>query len=287
MVALHRRGGVRSLLSIVLACGLALACGSCARGAPGDASDEDYAQEAGSGSDACAIDGASSPLADPSLAEGGDPAVVPALLYDDAGNVVVVAAGDDAGDNASSGTAGDGTAGSGASVGDLAITEVMLSPSGPEPQSEWFEVYNLTGAPLILSGITIEDGYGDTHVIASSPSVVLAPYAYGLLVRDRAGATQSLLPVAAIAYAYGTGVASDEGIELDVADFGELSLWNGATLLVDVPYGQWTAPYSGQSIELGTPQSAADDPSQWCFAESPWTTGSDDGTPGAPTDCVP
>jgi Lamin Tail Domain len=284
MVALHRRAGVRALLSVVLACGLA--CGSCARGAPGDASDEDDAPESGSPSADCAIDGAGSPVADPSSVEGGGGAVAPALLYDDAGNVVV-AAGDDTGDDASSGTAGDGTAGAGPSVGDLAITEVMLSPSGPEPQSEWFEVYNLTGGPLVLSGITIEDGYGDTHVIASSPSVVLAPYAYALLVRDRAGATQSLVPASAIAYAYGTGVASDEGIELDAADLGELSLWNGDTLLVDVPYGMWTASSLGQSIELGTPQSTADDPHQWCFAESPWANGSDDGTPGARTDCVP
>lgn len=284
MLTLQRRAGVRALLSIAVACGLALVCGSCARAAPGDASDEDDAVD-GSSSDVCALDGASAPV--PASGEGGDPSVVPAFVYDDAGNVVVVAAGDDAGDDASSGPAGDGTAGSGPSVGDLAITEVMLSPSGPEPQSEWFEVYNLTGAPLVLSGVTIEDGYGDTQLIASSPSVVLAPYAYGLLVRDRAGATQSLLPVSAIAYAYGTGLAPDEGIELDAADFGELSLWNGDTLLVDVPYGQWTPPYQGQSLELGNPQSAADDPSQWCFAESPWANGSDDGTPGARTDCVP
>jgi hypothetical protein len=282
MVALHRRAGVRTLLSVVLACGLALGGSACARGAPGDAADEDDVPEAGSSSDVCAIDGTSSPVADSSLPEEDDSAVAPALLYDDAGNVVVVAAGD----GASPGTAGD-DAESGPSVGDLAITEVMLSPSGPEPQSEWFEVYNLTSGPLVLSGITIEDGYGDTHVIASSPSVVLAPYAYGLLVRDRAGATQSLLPTSAIAYAYGTGVDPDEGIELDAADFGELSLWNGDTLLVDVPYGLWTPPYPGQSLELGNPQSAADDPSKWCFAESPWANGSDDGTPGARTDCVP
>jgi hypothetical protein len=285
MLALHRRAGVRALLPIAVACGLALVCGSCARAAPGDASDEDDAVD-GSSSDVCAVDGASAPVPAPS-GEEGDPLGAPAFVYDDAGNVVVVAAGDDGGDDASSSPAGDGTAGSGASVGDLAITEVMVSPSGPEPQSEWFEVYNLTGAPLVLSGITIEDGYGDTELIASSPSVVLAPYAYGLLVRDRAGATQSLLPVSAIAYAYGTGVAPDEGIELDAADFGELSLWNGDTLLVDVPYGQWNASSLGQSIELATPQSAADDPSQWCFAESPWANGSDDGTPGSRTDCVP
>jgi hypothetical protein len=145
-------------------------------------------------------------------------------------------------------------------AGEVAITEVML---------------------------TIQDGYGDTAVVASGAAVVLPGATYGLFVRDQATAVQTLVPAAAIVYAYGAGVASSAGIELDEGSAGDLSLWRGDTLLVDVPYGMWDASWLGQSIELATPQSDATDPARWCVAQSPWASGSDDGTPGAPTDCSP
>jgi hypothetical protein len=170
-------------------------------------------------------------------------------------------------------------------LGDLAITEVMLSPSGPEPASEWFEIYNLAWSSRLLNGLTIQDGYGDTAVVPSAPAVVLPAATYGLLVRDQAAAVQTLLPSAAIVYAYGTGVASTSGIELDEGSAGDLSLWSGDVLLADVPYGMWDASWVGQSIELKTLQSDPTDPMQWCIAQSPWVSGSDDGTPGAPNDC--
>ncbi len=170
-------------------------------------------------------------------------------------------------------------------VGDLLVTEVMFEPSGTEPDSEWFEIYNLASSPRLLSGLTIEDGYQDTHVIASSPPVVVPAQAYVLLVRDMAAATAALVPAAAIVYEYGTGLSQDEGIELDDGATSDLSLWNGSTLLVDVPYGSWDAAYPGQSIELAASGSSPTDPASWCLAENPWANGSDDGTPGAPSDC--
>ncbi len=171
--------------------------------------------------------------------------------------------------------------------GDLAITEVMISPSGPEPDSEWFEVYNGASSARLLSGLTIEDGYGDTHVIASVPPVIIPSGASVVLVRDAAAAAQTLLPASSIVYAYGSGLAWYEGIELDAGDAGDLSLWQGETLLADVPYGMWDAAWIGQSIELASPTLDASDPGSWCHAESPWTAGSDDGTPGAASNCGP
>jgi hypothetical protein len=230
------------------------------------------------------VDAATAPSADLSAVDDGGSLAVPAFAYDDAGNLVEVAPGDDGGDDASP---IEGASTLTPVPGDIAITEIMLSPSGPEPQSEWFEVYNRTASPKLLSGLTIQDGYFDEQVIASSPAVVVAPYAYGLLVRDRAGASQALLPAPAILYAYGAGVAPDAGIELDAGDFGELSLWSGSTLLADVPYGEWAASFTGQSIELASPELSESDPNQWCVADTPWATGSDDGTPGAASDCEP
>jgi hypothetical protein len=130
----------------------------------------------------------------------------------------------------------------------------------------------------------IEDGF-DTAVIGDSPAVVAPPLTYVVLARDRQAAIDSLVPPSSIVYAYGTGVADDEGIELDAEEYGDLSLWSGSTMLCDVPYGEWDATFTGQSLELADPGTAEDDPSDFCIAETPWAAGSDDGTPGAPSDC--
>jgi hypothetical protein len=230
------------------------------------------------------LTGIASPSAAP--AEAGDDAGVYVLSQDDA---------DVGADDASEGDADDAEDALAPvdpgvplpSPGEVAVTEVMPSPSGPEPDSEWFEIYNLASSPRLLSGLTIEDGYGDTHVIESAPPVVIESGAYGLFVRDQAAATQALVPASAILYSYGAGLTSDEGIELDEGTAGDLSIWRDDTLLVDVPYGMWDATWPGQSIELAAPQSDATDPAQWCVAQSPWASGSDDGTPGTATDCVP
>jgi hypothetical protein len=216
-----------------------------------------------------------------------DPAPTLLLLGDDADGSAADASGPSGaapGDGDTDGSAGDSPA-EAPSPGDLAITEVMLSPSEPKPYSEWFEIFNLASTPRSLNGLTIEDGYGDTALIASDSTLALAPGAYGLLVRDAQAAAAIALPASAIVYAYGEGLSRDEGIELDTGDFGDLSLWNGSTLLVDVPYGDWEASFVGQSLELASPGASEGDPNSWCIAETPWAAGSDDGTPGAPSDC--
>jgi Lamin Tail Domain len=209
----------------------------------------------------------------------------PGSADDDAGDVPFVVLADDGGDGDDGGE--PAAFASPAGPGDLAITEIMLAPSGPEPGAEWFEIYNRAGDAKFLSGLTIEDGYQDAHVIASSPAVAVGAHAYVVLVRDLTTAEDTAVPSASIVYAYGGGLPSNEGIELDAFDLGDLSLWNADTLLVDVPYGMWNAASVGQSIELDAPESSETDPNHWCFAETPWALGSDDGTPGAPSDCLP
>jgi hypothetical protein len=171
------------------------------------------------------------------------------------------------------------------SAGDLLITEVMFYPWGPEPQSEWFEVYNRTGSPLLLSGLTIRDGYPRAHLIASNPAVVAPPAGYVVLVRDRLAATSNLLPPAAVIYEYGAGLPADQGIQLQNDASGDVSLWSGTTLLVDVPYGPWGMASVGQSIELASLQSAPNAAQAWCLGQYPWAAGADYGTPGAASDC--
>jgi hypothetical protein len=231
------------------------------------------------------------PTASSSASEQEDALAVVTATADDSAEVhaEVAAGGDstdsDGGDELTDPSTDDGPEMIAPAPGDLAITEVMLSPSGLEPASEWFEIYNLASSPRLLNGLTIQDGYGDTAVVPSAPAVALPAATYGLFVSDEATAVQTLLPPGAIVYAYGTGVSLSAGIELDEGSAGDLSLWSGATLLVDVPYGMWDAAWVGQSIELASPQSDATDPTQWCIAQSPWASGSDDGTPGASNDC--
>jgi hypothetical protein len=233
--------------------------------------------------------------ADASLDQSYDPAAPSSC---DASLEDALADADDAApadaDDASVGDADDGGAGGddggGAavtpSVGELIITEIMFDPSGSVPEAQWFEVYNLTAAPELLSGLTIQDGWGDAQMIASAPPVIVPPFAYVLLVRDAATAVSSAVPSVSIVYEYGTGLSSDQGIELAWDSTGDLSLWNGAVELVDVPYGPWNVAFLGQSIELGPLQAAgADQAANWCVAQSPWSSGSDDGTPGLPNDC--
>jgi hypothetical protein len=170
--------------------------------------------------------------------------------------------------------------------GDLLITEVMFDPLGPTPQAEWFEVYNATDSPISLSGLTIQDGYEDSHVIAGSPSVMLAANAYGVLVRDRITAFLVGIPTPSVVYEYGTGLADDQGIELDDGPLAAVSLWNGGVELARVPYGPWDVGSIGQTIELdGLAFDGSDGADRWCLGQNPWTEYSDWGTPGAPSDC--
>ena len=221
----------------------------------------------------------------PDAADAGDDAegAADAAMVDASGDDG--ASGDDAaGDD---GSVSDETGGvAPAAAGDLLITEVMFYPSGPEPQSEWFEVYNLADGPRLLSGLTIQDGYPRTHVIASDPPVVAPSHAYVVLVRNQVAALDELVPPASIVYEYGAGLPSGQGIELENGSTGDVSLWSGGTLVADVPYGPWGMASVGQSIELGSLVLAGSDQAgAWCLAQYAWASGSDDGTPGVANDC--
>ncbi len=192
-------------------------------------------------------------------------------------------AGADDGDDAADAAA---PAASISSLGDLIITEVMFDPSGPEPQAEWFEVYNLSTSPKLLSGLTVRDGYPHTHVIASNPPVIAPPGSYVVLVRDRAMAEADFLPSSSVVYEYGAGLLDNEGILLENGAAGSVSLWNDAMELVTVPYGSWQMASVGQSIEIEALQlPAAGSASMWCLAQHTWASGADYGTPGAANDC--
>jgi hypothetical protein len=302
---MHRSRQARSALrALVVASVVAVAAGACASAGEGSGASPFTSTEPpgaipDTSGDAATTDAASRPAQSSTAMPDGCPDVSEAGraatgTYDavEAASQEDAAAEDASGEDASDDQDGDDGSASTTPVlpplpmpGDLIITEIMSQPSGPEPESEWFELYNQTASPVLLSGLTIEDGYLDTQVIASNPVVVAQPGEYLLLVRSLSGAQAAQLPAAAIVYAYGTGVPDDEGIELDAGPFGELTLLNGPTVLADVPYGQWGVSASGQSLELGASATTQSDPSGWCIAQNPWAPGSDYGTPGAASDC--
>jgi len=260
---------VVSALSLLLGC----ARGS---GVPTGFAAEDPSS-APSDDDASALSPAATAVAD--ATDGGS--------YGPAGTDSCAASSDDAASDGGAADADDSGFVATPSVGDLVITEIMFDPSGPVPQAQWFEIYNLAPVPELLSGLTIVDGWGDAQVIASGVPVIVPPSTYVVLARDLATATSSGIPGGAIVYEYGAGLPFDQGITLAPDDTGDLSLWSGGVELVDVPYGPWGMAFYGQSIELGILQYLdADQPDNWCVAQLPWAPGSDDGTPGLASDCL-
>jgi hypothetical protein len=196
------------------------------------------------------------------------------------------AATEDGGSGAKPAFAGD-DAGSGLpkpAAGEVLITEITYSTFTPEPASEWIEIYSKASSARSLSGLTLKDGGGRTHVIAAG--LAIAPGAYVILARDKTAAISAKVPAAAIVYEYGTGLPDNAGIVLANGSTGGISLLDGTTTLVSVPYGPWFSQSGGSSLELkGLDASQESTSAGWCIALKTWTTGSEKGTPGAANDC--
>jgi hypothetical protein len=169
-------------------------------------------------------------------------------------------------------------------AGEVLITEIMYSTFTPEPASEWLELYSTAASPRSLSGLTLKDGGGRTHVIGAG--VIIAPGAYVILSRNKAAAVSAKVPAGAIVYEYGTGLPDNAGIVLANAATGGISLLDGATSLVSVPYGPWFSQSGGSSIQLKSLGAASESTSAgWCLSLNAWTTGSEKGTPSGAADC--
>lgn len=169
-----------------------------------------------------------------------------------------------------------------AAPGDVAITEVLFDPNGTEPENEWIEIGSRASAPRTLRGLTLQDGAGRTHVVASD--VVVAPGKYVVLARSRASATAQGITPADVGYEYGAGASSSQGIILANGSTGSIALLAGATVLARVPYGSFGLAASGASIELRAAaapgsQAAAD----YCVSTAAF--GGQLATPGRASSC--
>jgi hypothetical protein len=62
----------------------------------------------------------------------------------------------------------------------IVLSEVLANPVGPEPASEWVELYNAGPEPVELGGMRLQDSAGSVEL----PEADLPPGAYALLVRE-------------------------------------------------------------------------------------------------------
>ena len=170
-------------------------------------------------------------------------------------------------------TSDDGGTG-GPAVGDLVITEVMQNPSAvSDSAGEWFEIKNVSAAPIDLDGWTISDDGTNTHVIAST--VVVPAGDYVVLGRNAdSGANGGVT----VNYEYSSYVLANGDDEViltspDAVEFDRIEYDGGAT---------WPDP-TGASMNLDPPfvdVTSNDDGANWCEATATYGAG-DRGTPGA------
>lgn len=168
-------------------------------------------------------------------------------------------------------------------AGEVLITEVMYTTTGPEPASEWFELHSLATEERTLAGLILKDGSNRTHVIVGP--LTIAANGWVIFARNKAMSVTNKVPAGAIVYEYGKGIADNAGILLANGATGGLSLLSGATVIAAAPYGGWFTG-SGGSVQLkvlNPAQTGAK--ASWCFSATAWTSGSEKGTPGNASDC--
>jgi hypothetical protein len=229
----------------------------------------------------------------PGLDAGGNPTPAPGQTGPGGAAGAGSNGADDGGPNPTPAFAGDGGGVDAApalpkpAAGELLVTEIMYSTFTPEPASEWIELYSKATSVRSLTGLTLKDGGGRTHVIAGPPGgLTIAPATYVVLARNKTAAIAAKVPASAIVYEYGSGLPDNAGIVLANGATGGISLLDGTTTLVSVPYGPWFSQSGGSSIQRKALDAALESASAgWCLSLNTWTTGSEKGTPGSASDC--
>jgi hypothetical protein len=151
------------------------------------------------------------------------------------------------------------------------IQEVMASPvSVPDPQGEWFEIYNADSLAVDIEGWTIESG-DSSHVINSGGPLVIQPNDIVVLARDAAALALEGFDVF---YEYGSDITLGLGVD-------DIKLRNGGALEDSVAWdtGSGWPGEAGASIQwLGEGDNSA--PGGWQAGGGPTFGSGDGGTPG-------
>jgi hypothetical protein len=150
------------------------------------------------------------------------------------------------------------------------LNEALADALGPEPQSEWVELFNDGTLAVDLARYSLQDGGGRTPL----PHAVLAPKSYALLVREDYAPSGSDEPPAANAQLVRVPTLGKSGL----SNSGErLALVDGAGQELSVLPALSGKP--GQSLARRAPTSPDDDPSSFSFGTP--TPGAPNGAPSA------
>lgn len=156
-------------------------------------------------------------------------------------------------------------------VGSIIITEIMRNPNAAgDPEGEYFEVYNTTGAAIDMAGWTISDAGADSHAIAAS----LVVPAGGYVVIGNVATT-----IPSLDYSYGTDMNLANGED-------EIILTCSGNIIDQVYYGGTFPNTAGAAMELSSSHLDSvsnDDGANWGEATTDIGNG-DLGTPGAAND---
>lgn len=160
--------------------------------------------------------------------------------------------------------------------GDLVISEVFAKPAATG--AEWFEIYNASGRPLSLEGVTLVNSRADgssakAHIMTA---VEIAPDQYFALgnVTELPGYLQ---------YAYGADLGS-----LFATGTGKLALKCGDDEIDSALYDSVKAGHSRELSDSQPPDASFnDDAANWCEENNTEFSTGDYGTPGGENDCTP
>lgn len=162
--------------------------------------------------------------------------------------------------------------------GDLVITEVFAKPAASG--AEWFEIYNASGAPMSLEGLTLVNSRADgsqakAHVMTA---ITIAPEQYF--------AVGNTLPADVPTY-LGYGYGDDLGSLYDTGT-GKLTLKCGDDEIDSALYDSVKPGHSRELADSQPPDASFnDDAIHWCEETETEFDAGDYGTPGGENDCTP
>ncbi len=162
--------------------------------------------------------------------------------------------------------------------GELVITEIMPNVEGTDTDLEWFEIYNPTGAPIDLDGLTIRDDDLDSFDIVGSYIVPAGSY---FVIGESEIAVPGNVDLIWNDF--------DDGFSLGNTTDEIILEWRGAEIDRIEYNGGWPLS-SGVSAGLSAPfldAEANDLTDNWCEGLEPYGVDPNLGSPGAPNpDCT-
>lgn len=161
------------------------------------------------------------------------------------------------------------------SGGELVINEIMNNPQAvTDPNGEWFELYNASGADLTIDGITIVSG-SQSHVILPGDPLVVPMEGFVVLGSNADTKANGGVDVD---YEYSGITLSNESDDLSLVADGvviDSVVWDDGATMPDPDGGSLNL--EPDVLELGD----NDTPGNWCISLDSWDVRGDAGSPGS------